>query len=140
MLRANTEVLLERIRANGKQQAADAAYQLSLAAAGRRDLDAVYSLIKESTQLAPEQAVYQQTAAYVAYSLKRFVAAIEHSQFSALGAHPCPPVKPVGFALAIAGYYSSCSSDCVDSPDQRSALSLPGEKQDALCTSSNCRF
>ena len=51
VLRANTEVLLQRIRANGKQQAADAAYQLSLAAAGRHDLDAVYSLIQESTQL-----------------------------------------------------------------------------------------
>lgn len=80
VLRANTEVLLERIRANGKQQAADAAYQLSLAAAGQKDLDAAYSLIQESTQLAPEQAVYQQTAAYIAYSLKRFEAAIEHSR------------------------------------------------------------
>ncbi len=80
VLRANTEVLLERIRVNGKQQAADAAYQLSLAAAGRHDLDTAYSLIQESTQLAPEQAVYQQAAASVAYSLKRFEAALEHTR------------------------------------------------------------
>jgi tetratricopeptide (TPR) repeat protein len=80
VLRANTEALLERIRANGKQQAADASYQLSLAAAGRHDLDAAYPLIQEATRLAPEQAVYQQAAAYIAYSLERFEIAIEHTR------------------------------------------------------------
>lgn len=80
VLRANTEALLEQIRANGKQQAANASYQLSLAAAGRRDMDAAYSLILEATQLAPKQAVYQEAAASIAYSLKRFAAAIEHSR------------------------------------------------------------
>jgi len=49
-------------------------------------------------------------------------------------------VKPIGFTLAIAGYYSLCSSGCVDSLDQQTALTLPDEKYDALCTPSNCSF
>jgi tetratricopeptide (TPR) repeat protein len=80
VLLANTESLLEIIRMNGKRQAADAAYQLSLAAAGRRDLDAAYSLIQEATQLAPQQAAYQQAAVSFAYSLEHFDSAIEHSR------------------------------------------------------------
>ena len=62
-----SEAFLERVRVNSRQQAAEAAYNLAVFAAGREDLASAQALIEEAIQIQPSNPNYLMAAAKVAY-------------------------------------------------------------------------
>ena len=66
---------LETARENGKQQAAEAAFALSIAAMDRMDVAAAQTLIQEALQLQPSNPGYLQAAAGLAFYKGDFVVA-----------------------------------------------------------------
>ena len=62
-----TESLLKQVRVNSRQQAAEAAYNLAVFAAGREDLTSAQVLIEEAIQIQPSNPNYLMAAAKVAY-------------------------------------------------------------------------
>lgn len=70
-----TAAQLETVRENGKQQAAEAAFALGIAAMDRNDLAAAQALIREAVQLQPTHPGYLQAAAGLAFHKGDFAAA-----------------------------------------------------------------
>ena len=68
-------VVLEQQRYRGKQQAAQAAYELGLRHAAKKDWDKAGAMIIEAIQLQPENTDYLHTAAQFAYEINNFKAA-----------------------------------------------------------------
>lgn len=70
-----TVALLERVRINGRQQAAKATFSLGVMAIDRKDFAAAQLLIREAIQLQPSHPGYRQAAAGLAFNMGEFVEA-----------------------------------------------------------------
>lgn len=70
-----TAAQLETVRENGKQQAAQAAFALGIAAVDRMDLAAAQTLIRDAIQLQPSNPGYLQAAASLAFHQGEFAEA-----------------------------------------------------------------
>lgn len=68
-----TVALLQRVRINGRQQAAKAAFSLGIMAIDREDLSAAKLLIQEAIQLQPSHPGYWQAAAGLAFNMGALV-------------------------------------------------------------------
>jgi tetratricopeptide (TPR) repeat protein len=69
------EALLEQVRVNSRQQAAEAAYNLAIVAVNKDDLASAQTLIEEAIQIQPSNPNYLLRAARVAYRAGEYNAA-----------------------------------------------------------------
>jgi tetratricopeptide (TPR) repeat protein len=69
---STSEVFLEQVRVNSKQQAAEAAYNLSILAANRKDFTLARTLIEESIQLNQSNPNYYTFAADIAFLTQQY--------------------------------------------------------------------
>jgi len=67
-----SEEFLKQVRVNSRRQAAGAAFNLSVIAAGRNDFTLARSLIEEAIQLSPSNPDYLRAAAGIAYSTREY--------------------------------------------------------------------
>ena len=67
-----SEEFLKQVRVNSRRQAAGAAFNLSVIAAGRNDFASARSLIEEAMQLSPSNPDYLRAAAGIAYSTREY--------------------------------------------------------------------
>jgi tetratricopeptide (TPR) repeat protein len=72
---AVSEAFLEEVRVNSRRQAAEAAFNLSVLAAGRKDFTSAGTFIDEAIQLNPSNPDYLRVAAGVAYSIREYAKA-----------------------------------------------------------------
>ena len=72
------EMLLKQVRVNSRRQAAEAAFNLSVIAAGRGDFVLAESLIEEAMQLSPSSPDYLRAAAGIAYNTGAYDKAEEY--------------------------------------------------------------
>jgi len=73
-----SEEFLKQVRVNSRRQAAGAAFNLSVIAAGRNDFTSARSLIEEAIQLSPLNPDYLRAAAGIAYSIREYDKAEEY--------------------------------------------------------------
>ena len=72
------EAFLKQVRVNSRRQAAEAAFNLSVIAAGRNDFTSARTLIEEAMQLSPSNPNYLRAAAGIAYSTRVYDKAEEY--------------------------------------------------------------
>jgi tetratricopeptide (TPR) repeat protein len=75
---STSEAFLEQVRVNSRRQAAEAAFNLSVIAAGRMDFTLAGTLIEEAIQLNPSNLDYLRAAAGIAYSTREYDKAEEY--------------------------------------------------------------
>lgn len=75
---STSEAFLEQVRVNSRMQAAEAAYNLSILAANRKDLTLAHTLIEESIQLNQSNPNYYTFAADIAFLTQQYDMAIAY--------------------------------------------------------------
>jgi Flp pilus assembly protein TadD len=87
----DAEKLFQKVRSQGKEKAAEAAYQLAQLAYGRIDYAAAYQYFKEAAELQPDNPLYLNQAGLIAHTVGRYSEAEPLSQRARhLGEGPQP--------------------------------------------------
>jgi tetratricopeptide (TPR) repeat protein len=68
----DAEKIFQKVRSQGKEKAAEAAYQLAQLSYGRIDYAAAYQYSKEAADLQPDNPLYLNEAGYIAYTVGRY--------------------------------------------------------------------